>query len=354
VWEDTTPGETAARDLIAGIAVAICTAGRPASLGRFLASLVAQDRRPEQLIIVDAARDDLAECVVRDHAAGPTCAREVVYVRVSGPLRGLTRQRNHALRLVRTDLVAFFDDDIVLLPGCLAELERAHRGHGASVIGVGAYIENEFERPALRWRIRARTRVVTSLEPGRYFRSGMSTPWSFLPPTQELVEGDWLPGGAVVWRTACTRAIGFNEGFAGYAQGEDLDFSLRARPQGRLLIAGTARVLHLHEPSGRPDAFRRGFMEIHNRYQIHQRALPDRTWRDVAWFIYAWALDTAMLLRHLSVPTRALGTLRQIAGRLSATIRILWDAGVGARPSDFAGLAGASAVRHDPRPRQAP
>jgi len=193
------------------------------------------------------------------------------------------------------------------------------------IAGVGAYIENEVaHRPPLLWRIRARAGVVPSLDPGRYHRSGMSTPWSFLQPTSGLADGDWLPGGAIVWRTGVARSLGFHNGFVGYAQGEDLEFSLRARRLGRLILAGAGRVQHLHEPGGRPAAFRHGYMEIRNRYEIHRHAWPERRWRDRAWFVYAWGLDTVMLLRHLLFPRRVAPTVLRIAGRAAAALQLVW------------------------------
>jgi GT2 family glycosyltransferase len=145
----------------------------------------------------------------------------------------------------------------------------------------------------------------------------MSIPW-FAGCVEALAEGDWLPGCAMMWKTAPARDLGFHEGFAGYAQGEDLDFSLRARRRGTLVMAGRARLQHLHETSGRPDHFRLGYMAIYNRYQIHRRGLSDRSWRDVVWFVYAWTLDTLMLCRNLLFPKRWAPTFRHLAGRLVA------------------------------------
>jgi GT2 family glycosyltransferase len=129
----------------------------------------------------------------------------------------------------------------------------------------------------------------------------------------------------MLWRTALARELGFHAGLDGYAQGEDLEFSLRARQRGRLLMAGAARVLHLHEPAGRPNAFRLGYMAIHNRYQIHRRGLPDRGWRDVAWFVYAWTLDTLLLVARLPLPGRAGPTAKEMAGRMRAAYDLLLE-----------------------------
>ena len=145
----------------------------------------------------------------------------------------------------------------------------------------------------------------------------MSIPW-FVGRVNGLAEGDWLPGCAMMWKTGPARDVGFHEGFGGYAQGEDLEFSLRARRYGALVLASEARVQHLHEASGRPDHFKVGYMTIYNRYQIHRRGLSERGWRDVAWFVYAWTLDSLMLFRNLLFPKRWVPTIRHLAGRLVA------------------------------------
>jgi GT2 family glycosyltransferase len=189
---------------------------------------------------------------------------------------------------------------------------------GPDVVGVGAVVENERRGPDRLWRVRRALGLVPHLVPGRYTRSGHSIPWSFLPDVAGWIEGDWLPGCGMAWRTAPAREVGFHEGFAGYAQGEDLDFSLRMRRRGRLVLVPQARLLHLHEREGRPDPFRLGYMAIRNRWEIHRRGLPDRGWVDVLRFAWSWGVDTLLLLRHL-VTRRAGTALSQIAGRVAAT-----------------------------------
>lgn len=306
-----------------GISVVMCTYRRAASLKEFLDSLLLQDPRPRRLIIVDASPDDETERMVGVRNGTERLADTLLYFRVEGPLKGLTRQRNFGIRWVATDLVAFFDDDVVLGGGCLAEMERAHRHGAGSIVGVGGYTEGSHRPPDRLWRARRFLGIVTDLRPGSYQRSGMSVPWWFLPPTDHVVDVDWLPGCAMMWNTSVLREIGFGESFEGYAQGEDLDFSLRARKRGRLVMAGGAHYVHRFDESGRPDHFKLGYMAIYNRFQIQRRGLEGRTRRDVALFAYAWGLDTVMLMRHLLFPRRILPTLRQMRGRLKATFDIM-------------------------------
>jgi GT2 family glycosyltransferase len=258
--------------------------------------------------------------MLRDFQDLGSLAANVQYFRVSDALRGLTRQRNFSLQLVTTELVAFFDDDITLLPGCLREMENAYRSAPDEIVGVGAFVQDEplAPAPALLWRVRHLLRILPDLRPGRYHRSGVSVPWLFLKPTTELVEGDWLPGCAMMWRTKEARAVSFYEAFEGYALGEDLDFSLRMRAEGRLVVAGAARVLHYIDPEGRPSAFETGYMSVYNRYQIHRRAFPDRSRLDALWFGYSWVLDTLLLARFILSPSKSMTNLSKIAGRLKA------------------------------------
>jgi len=309
--------------LICGVSVVMCTYRRAASLKEFLDSLLLQEPRARRLIIVDASPDDETERMVAGRGEGDRFADVLLYFRVTGPLKGLTRQRNFGIRWVDTDLVAFFDDDVVLRPGCLSAMDRAHREGGGGIVGVGGCTEGSYELPDRLWRTRRLLGVVADLRPGSYQRSGMSVPWWFLPPTDHVVDVDWLPGCAMMWSTHVLREIGFGESFEGYAQGEDLDFSLRARRKGRLVMAGAARFLHRFEESGRPDQFKLGYMAIYNRFQIQRRGLQGRTWRDVVWFAYAWGLDTVMLARHLLFPQRILPTLRHMGGRLKATFDLM-------------------------------
>jgi GT2 family glycosyltransferase len=326
LWTDGVPLAQTATTAIAtiGVAVVICTQQRPQSLKRFLDSLATQDRRPDDLIIVDASEDDATEELLREYPDIAALADRCLYFRVSGSLKGITHQRNFALNWVAVDLVVFFDDDVELLPGCLREMERVHRDADHPVAGVGAFMRNQAWplSDSWVWRTRRRLGVVSNIQPGRYHRSGISIPWN-LPQAEGLIEGDWLPGCAMMWKTALAREVGFYEGFTGYAQGEDLEFSLRARKYGKLFITGAAHVIHYYESSGRPEPFNKGYMSISNRYHIHRRALPDRTWRDIAWFSYACLIDTLLLARHIIEPNQWKAILLQIAGRTKAAYDIL-------------------------------
>jgi GT2 family glycosyltransferase len=307
---------------VAGLTVVVCTYRRAESMIRFVDSLSTQTYRPFAFIVVDASPDAATETALQAHPQVETLATMVEYYRVTGPLKGLTRQRNFAIARVRTELVAFFDDDIVLRPACLQTMVAAHDAQ-KDVVGVSAYVENAYEVPSRQWKIRRMLGIVPDLHPGRYHRSGHSISWNFLPPTDAVVPGDWLPGGITMWKTDVIRDLGFWEHFSGYAQGEDLEFSLRAGRRGRLVVAGAARLLHLQDAGGRPNQYQMGYMAIYNRYHIHRRGLANRTWRDVLWFAYGYILDSIILSRRLFFPGETRAIFDQLRGRCAAAVSIL-------------------------------
>jgi GT2 family glycosyltransferase len=304
-----------------GTAVALCTYKRPASVTRFLDSLAAQGPPPDQLIIVDASPDATTESAVLARADIDQLAGSVLYVRVCGARRGLTRQRNLALQWITTDLVAFFDDDIVLLDGCLAELARLHRERPERIVGTAARLRNQAMKPTPLARLTRLVGMVSTLQPGSYCRSGVAIPWEFATAEAEFIEGQWLYATATMWKTAVARRVGFFDGFHGYALGEDVDFSLRAARWGVIGVATRAAVLHLHDPDSRPQPFVLGRMEIVNRFLIQERGLDDRTHADMLWFAYAWLLDTVLLVRDIRFRGRMRFTMSRILGRT----RGAWD-----------------------------
>ena len=288
--------------LYRGCTVAVCTYKRADGLERFLESLKAQEPTPAAVVVVDASPDGETERLVRGYQEIDQLCDWFRYFRVRGKFDTLTCSRNLAVNATTTDLLVFFDDDVVLEPNCVAEMEKVHRQRGEEVVGVGAYDTNDTQSPPFFWRMRRILRMVPHLKPGHYARSGISIPWSFLQPTDQIVEGEWLVGFAMMWKTAKAQETGFNEAFGGHSTGEDLDFSLRMARHGKLCVAGKARILHLQKASGRPNAYMSAYTAVRNAYDIHRRCLAGRTWRDVFRFFYAYVLDWLMRATNLLSP----------------------------------------------------
>jgi GT2 family glycosyltransferase len=99
----------------------VATVDRVTDLGHLLASLEAQTHRAFRVLLVDQNDDDRLEPVLRERDF------EIVRLRAE---RGLSRARNAALGDIRSDLVAFPDDDCLFAPELLMQVARRFADDG--------------------------------------------------------------------------------------------------------------------------------------------------------------------------------------------------------------------------------
>src|SRR5438874_9262291 len=196
-----------------GVTVCVCTYRRADSIIRLLDSLERFEGTGYPTLIVDASPDVRTEEAVRSWVGRRRIRSALAYFRVEAALRGLTKQRNFALRVTATDLICFFDDDVELLSDCVTEMERVFRAAAGKFAGVGALVVNQPRCPVVLWRIRCALGMTANLRPGTYHGSGISVPWGYVRDSDGVVEGQWLPGAAMLWDVSRARKVGFCEEF---------------------------------------------------------------------------------------------------------------------------------------------
>lgn len=312
-----------------GLALVVCTYRRPRAVRRLLVALESQVLAPDRVLVVDASPDEETRRVVEALAGGSGSRLE--YCLAPPGERGLTRQRNLGIAGTDEPLVAFLDDDTVPSPEYFAELVAALR-RDPGLVGVGGRIRDGLWRErggvwirpeGLRWSLRRRLGLDSPAPAGRMTDRGHPRPLSFLPPDGRDHEVDFVMGGASLWRRSLLERVPFSRWFEGYGLYEDMDFSLRARRHGRLLFVGAAVLDHLHEPAGRPPAFRYGRMVVRNGWRVWRqwaRHPPARA------RLHWWAVT--LLLAGIRVgdavrgPGRG-GALAEAAGRMVAVAEVL-------------------------------
>lgn len=140
---DPVPVEPAVLDDAAGrgptIAVAVCTRDRTELLGECLASLLALQPAPDEILVIDNAPSDQR---TRDLVSGLGIRYEVE------PCPGLDFARNRALRLARSEVVAFVDDDVVCDPHWLPSLRQVWHQHADAGAVTGQILPRELATDA--------------------------------------------------------------------------------------------------------------------------------------------------------------------------------------------------------------
>lgn len=239
-------------------ALVICTRNRRQSLEGTLQSWSDQRVRPPAWV-VDSSDGDSTEVLVRSLAATlPTGT--LTYL---SAVPGLTRQRAAGVASVPSDVdvVHFVDDDVRLTPGYFSGIESVF-ATTADVIGVGGLITNVRIPPA---RPLGNLFLLTGKRQGAVLASGVVTPVSSAVAPREV---EWLSGCSMSYRRSLFARQPFDFRLIGYCAGEDVEFSLRARRYGRLLVTPAARLEHNWAPGGRPEG-----ADLHRAYTVQRHRL---------------------------------------------------------------------------------
>lgn len=253
--------------------IVIATYERAAALRNALDSVAAQTRPPQAVIIVDASAGE------ESRAAAEAFPLPMVYRRAEQASAAL--QRNQGFREVKTPLVAFIDDDVVLAPEvfeklcAVFELRPDTAGVAARMNGAA----HPMPRGLLWWYYRLQAGFAHPHFGGRLFGPAINCFPCYEAATDELIPADWLNLGCVLFRTDRFGEELFPR-FDGYSFGEDVHLSARMKRHGPLYFHAGARYDHF--PAGSPakaNAFRSAQMSARHRRLIAREILGLTGWR---------------------------------------------------------------------------
>lgn len=246
------------------ISVVISTKDRLEPLARCLASLRAQSRRPDELVIVDAASDP------RVRALAEAQKDAVPAVSYHAFPSSLTQARNEGVRSSRGDAVVFLDDDLVLEPEFLAELVRPLERDP----GLGGVTGDVVGHPRGREPGKQLFKRLFQLPcdgDGRFRRSGAPTMVHGLSEERQV---EFLPGGLTAWRREVFQDFSFDESLPGLAINEDVDFSYRVSRRWRNFYAPKARALHERPSLAREATLAYLRRELASAAYLYRKNLP--------------------------------------------------------------------------------
>ena len=111
------------------LSIIICTKDREAVLRDTLATLFAQTRLPEELLLVDDGNLPAAALVALVERQGMACH----YFKKAQP--GLVASRNLGIDQAKGDIILFLDDDVLLEPDYLAALMAVYEADVTGKVG---------------------------------------------------------------------------------------------------------------------------------------------------------------------------------------------------------------------------
>jgi glycosyltransferase involved in cell wall biosynthesis len=243
----------------------IPTKDRPQAVDEAVASLLAQTRRPDRIVVVDASE--------RAYRPPADLAVEVVVLE-SRP--STSAQRNVGAHRVETPIVLFLDDDVRLPPDYVEVLLERWAAAGLDAFGgmAGTPAVVPSQRPLARALRRAT--MLNYVDPaGEAMSLRRSGKVRYVPEPRHPVVVPALGAGATAYRTDLVLAHPFDEHFSGYAPGEDLEMAVRVATAAPLLQTPEVRWTHLWDPRERtsPDRwYVRGRCETYFRLRRLDRS----------------------------------------------------------------------------------
>ena len=238
------------------IVVGIATSGRREVLAQTISILAEQTRLPDSLVICPVASDDVDNLALKNFPR-PTLV-------VSGPV-GLPAQRNKILSAATTaDIIIFFDDDFFADAGYIENLENIFLARPDVIAATGVLLADGAQGPGF------------SVEQGLRIIRGAPKSCS---PASQFIEcyGTYGCNMAFRLKTIIGHDILFDENLPLYGWQEDIDFSQRVLPYGRIVKSAALRGVHLGIKLGRTSGVRFGYSQIANPiYLIRKGSMP---WR---------------------------------------------------------------------------
>jgi len=262
----------------------IPTRNRPADLGKAVASVLAQTRLPDTLIVVDQSHGDESRQMVGHILAGDGPMR-LDYVHDTA-ITGLVDAKRVAVGRADGDVVCFLEDDIVLEEDYFEQIERGFVERH-EMLGCCGVVTNLPPLPAFYvslFRLFHRGMFADRRVGIHGFANGRG---------HALIASDYLSGGLSAYRREVFAAVPFdtaNELF----MTEDIDFSTRAfRHFGAcFFINPNARLAHYMSPINRAAVGvrqRRKVREFFVFYKKRRAGLADDL--VFCWLLYGLAVE---------------------------------------------------------------
>jgi glycosyltransferase involved in cell wall biosynthesis len=270
--------------------IAIATRNRLDALKLSIPRMLAQSRKPSQLIVVDSSDEHEPIRKLVDDLTQDSSIETII---IHGE-KGLTRQRNKALEFVKHPVVFFPDDDSIWFENT-AELqmqvyERDSQNQISAVCGAESKSPPpDFEIVSAKYKMNAKDQVKLRLmglirwleqriapDPARiagrsFYNSRVIPNWA---RTDDIFPVEYMTGFRMSFRTNVIRAYKFDEAFSDYSLCEDIDASFSAWKEGAVIGVRNAKIFHYKSPENRGNGRRIGVTQILNKSYIISKHTP--------------------------------------------------------------------------------
>jgi glycosyltransferase involved in cell wall biosynthesis len=292
----------------------VCTLNRREILLKCLEATLKQSRQPQQMIIVDASDDWQESKKYIANSLGATLL-EPEFIYIGSEIKSSTYQRNVGLKLCRSDVVFFIDDDAFMYADYAEKVMQIYEMDEKGLIGgiMGVLAESEPDKDetsdAVSQAISSDSGIkrlknsfsnylsefwyqTELLIPynGKYYYNNMAE--TFGPDL--VADIALLHGCRMTFRTNIVREVGgFNEILTRGAIAEDSDLSYRISQKTALVVALQAKICHLQTQVERLNRFKNVQLGILNAVALF--LLNNNFQSGIRLAVYRFALTRLLL-----------------------------------------------------------
>lgn len=231
----------------------ICTRNREKDLLQALQSIALQSRTFREIIIIDSSDQSLRESEqFNNFFVSKNFGSTRLIYRHTEP--GLTRQRNIGIALNTSDIINFFDDDVILERKYLEKVLEIFESN-AHYMGGMVNLKNIKKKPWYFYFFRRLFMLQSDNRSGKFTLSGFPA-HSYIPSNLSIKnKKNIIPvtvlNGCAAYKKEVFADYLFDENLEDYGFMEDCDFSYRVSRKYKLFYYNQSLLEHFESRAGR-------------------------------------------------------------------------------------------------------
>jgi len=270
---------------------------------------------PDELILVDQSDSDASRQVIEDMVKASPDALRLIHI-YDPLIRGLVDAKRVGVSHADGDVVCFLEDDVVLEPDYVAQMERAFTEH-AAMMGCCGVMTNLPELPSNY------VMFFHLFHRGIFHDSRVGVHGHLAGRDAGLIQSRYLSGGTSAFRKSVFGQVPFDLA-NGFFMLEDIDFSMRAVAAfgDRFYIHPGARLAHYMSPVNRAvlgSKYRRKLKEFLVFYKKHGKGCSQLA--AFMWLLIGLWVEAMLTSLRARNPGPLAGYLRGVWDGIRWTVR---------------------------------
>ena len=299
--------------------IVIPTYNREDDLNKCLNSILIQNNKPGEVIVVDDG--DLSDVFINNlKDKFIKNGIDVIYYKKNHEVerRGSSESRNKALELIQNKIFFILDDDVVLEKDFCDKIMEVWRENenDQNLLGVGGIIKNRRKRLSVEnifnyiFGLRSKYKWDVNRVCFQVWNEEIS----------RVAKGYYAHGGVCSYNLEKARRLKFTTFSGGRTALEDVDFCVRAKKMGfHFLIQPEAQLFHYPSKASREAMFVMGYKEGKNRKIIFRSLNKKPSLFLKTWFMWA---NIGWILRQFLVGNfrKGMGMVKGVFSKINLVL----------------------------------